>query len=232
MTAGKSKRVPKGKSKKKTIDTFAKKEWYDVLAPPPFKNRDVCKTTINKTAGTRIATDMIKGRVFEASVADLMNDEDQSHQIVKLRVEEVKDRAALTQFHGMRFTTDKARSLVKKWHTLITTYVDAKTSDGYVVRVFAVAITKRRQLQLKKTCYAKKSQVDRITAKMKEILGKTITTSDTKTLTEKIIFNIIGGEMEKKCAFIYPLQTVHVCKVKVLKYPKADSAKLKELYQL
>ena len=232
MTAGKSKRVPKGKSKKKTVDTFAKKEWYDVKAPPPFKVRDVCKTPINKTAGTRIATDMMKGRVFEASVADLMNDEDQSHQVVKLRVEEVKDRACLTQFHGMRFTTDKARSLVKKWHTLITTSVDAKTADGYTVRVFAIAVTKRRQLQLKKTTYAKKSQVDRITAKIREILTKTVTTSDTKSLAEKIILNVTGLELEKKCAFIFPLQTVHISKVKVLKYPKADSNKLKELYGL
>jgi small subunit ribosomal protein S3Ae len=175
---------------------------------------------------------LIKGRVFEASVADLMGDPDQGHQMVKLRVEDVKDRDCLTSFHGLRFTTDKARSLVKKWHTLITTSVDAKTTDGYTVRVFAVAVTKRRQLQLKKTCYAKSSQVARITARMKDIINKAVTTSETKQLTEKLIHNTLGNEMEKKCSTIYPVQNVYVCKVKVLKYPKTDINKLKELHGL
>lgn len=228
----KSKRVPKGKAKKKIVDTFAKKEWFDVKAPQPFKVRDVCKTPINKTAGTKISTELMKGRVFEASVADLMMDEEQSHQVVKLRVEEVKDRACLTSFHGMRFTTDKARSLVKKWHTLITTSVDARTTDGYTVRVFAIAVTKRRQLQLKKTCYAKSSQVSRITGKMKEVLGKAVTSSDARQLTEKVIMNLLAVEMEKKCAVIFPVQNVFVTKVKVLKFPKTDSNKLKEIYGL
>ncbi len=161
-----------------------------------------------------------------------MNDEDQSHQVVKLRVEDVKDRACLTTFHGMRFTTDKARSLVKKWHTLITTSVDARTTDGLTVRVFATAVTKRRQLQLKKTCYAKSSQVSRITGKMKEVLGKAVSSADTKQLTEKVIMNVLSTEMEKKCSNIFPVQNVFVTKVKVLKYPKTDANKLKEMYGL
>lgn len=60
---------------------------------------------------------------------------------------------------GMDFTTDKMRSLVRKWQTLIEAYVDVKTTDGFTLRVFCIGFTKKRQGQVKRTCYAQASQV-------------------------------------------------------------------------
>lgn len=59
----------------------------------------------------------------------------------------------------MDFTTDKLRSMVRKWQTLIEAHTDVKTTDGYLLRMFCIAFTKKRQEQLKKTCYARSSQV-------------------------------------------------------------------------
>ena len=59
----------------------------------------------------------------------------------------------------MDFTTDKLRSLVRKWQTLIEAYVDVKTTDGYFLRVFCISFTKKRVGQVKKTAYAQASQV-------------------------------------------------------------------------
>ena len=78
---------------------------------------------------------------------------------VRLCGEEVQGHYCLTQFYGMDFTTDKLRSLVRKWQTLIEAFVDVKTADGYVMRLFCIGFTKKRQNQLKKTCYANSSQV-------------------------------------------------------------------------
>jgi len=61
-----------------------------------------------------LASDGLKGRVFEVSLADLQDDE-VAFRKFKLIVEEVQGKHVLTNFHGMTMTTDKLRSLVKKW---------------------------------------------------------------------------------------------------------------------
>lgn len=61
------------------------------------------------------ANDALKGRVLEVSLADLNNNQEDSFRKVKLQVQEIQGKNCLTNFHGMDFTSDKLRSLVKKW---------------------------------------------------------------------------------------------------------------------
>lgn len=63
---------------------------------------------------------------------------------------------------GMDFTTDKLRSLVRKWQTLIEAHVDVKTIDNYTLRLFCIGFTKRRPNQVKRTCYAQSSQIRQV----------------------------------------------------------------------
>ena len=53
MAVGKGKKMIKKGNKKKVVDPFARKEWYDVKAPTVFTNRQVGKTLVNRTQGTR-----------------------------------------------------------------------------------------------------------------------------------------------------------------------------------
>lgn len=74
--------------------------------------------------------------------------------------EDVQGKNCLTQFYGMNLTTDKLRSMVKKWQTLIEAYVDAKTTDGYLLRVFCIGFTLKQAQSNKKHCYAQSQQVN------------------------------------------------------------------------
>ncbi|XP_010437575.1 PREDICTED: 40S ribosomal protein S3a-2 [Camelina sativa] len=232
MAVGKNKRISKGRKggKKKLVDPFSKKDWYDVKAPSSFTNRNVGKTLVSRTQGTKIASEGLKHRVFEVSLADLQVDEDNAYRKIRLRAEDVQGRNVLTQFWGMDFTTDKLRSLVKKWQTLIEAHVDVKTTDGFTLRLFCIAFTKRRANQVKRTCYAQSSQIRQIRRKMSEIMVKEASSCDLKDLVAKFIPEAIGREIEKATSSIYPLQNVFIRKVKILKAPKFDLGKLMEVH--
>merc|ERR1712107_552519 len=102
------------------IDPFTRKDWYDIKAPSVFKVRQVGKTLVNRTQGTKIASDGLKGRVYEVSLADLQseNDAERSFRKFKLVCEDVQGKNCLTNFHGMTLTTDKTRSMVKNGRPL------------------------------------------------------------------------------------------------------------------
>jgi small subunit ribosomal protein S3Ae len=231
MAVGKNKKLGKKGKKggRKAADPFAKKEWYDVKAPSIFPIRDVGKTPVTKTQGQRNSRDSLIGRVMESSLGDLKPEaEDDAYRKFSFKVEDIQGPQCLTQFHGMSLTTDKLRSLVRKWHSLIEAYVDVKTTDGYTVRLFAIGFTRRRPNQRRVTSYAQSAQVRAIRKKMVEAMVKEGSAGDLNDLITKLMTEIIGREIEKSTQGIYPLQNVHVRKAKVLRTPKFDIGKLLE----
>jgi len=229
MAVGKNKKMGKKGAKKKAVDPFTRKEWYDIKAPAMFTNRQVGKTLVNRTQGTRIASDYLKGRVFEVSLGDL-NKSEFDFRKFRLICEEVQGKVCLTNFHGMKFTRDKLCSIIKKWHTLIEANVAVKTTDGYLLRLFCIGFTKRNNHQVKKTSYAQSSRVRQIRAKMVEIIQQEVSSSDLREVVNKLIPDSIGKDIEKACSYYYPLQDVYIRKVKILKKPKFELGKLLEMH--
>lgn len=232
MAIGKNKRLGKKKgSKKKLQDPFTKKDWYNVKVPAIFSNRLVGKTPVNRTQGLHVASEALKGRVFEISLGDLKKDsEEQSFRKMKLIAEEVQGDNVLCNFYGMSFTTDKLASLFRKWQTTIEAYVDARTTDGYLVRMFCIGFTTRRPNQIRKTSYAQTSQVRAIRKRMVTIMKQEIEKNDLKTVMEQIIAEAIGKEIGKQCEPVYPLRDTFVRKVKIIRRPKVDLHRLMELH--
>merc|ERR1711976_13335 len=219
MAVGKNKRLSKG----------GKKGWYDVKAPSMFNIRQIGKTLVTRSAGTKLAADGLKGRVFEVSMADLQDDE-VAFRKFRLIAEEVQGRNVLTNFHGMDLTTDKLRSMVKKWQTLIEANVAVKTTDGYLLRLFCIGFTNKRQNQIKKTFYAQSNQVRMIRRNMTDIMTREVSSNDLKEVVNKLLPDSIGKDIEKACQGIYPLHDLYIRKVKILKKPKFDRGKLMELH--
>jgi len=85
--------------------------------------------------------------------------------------------------------------LVKKWHTLIEAFVQTKTLDGYMLRMFCIGFTRRTSKQVKATCYAKSSQKKAIRRKMMEIMLSECQKSTLKELTKKFIQESIGKQI-------------------------------------
>merc|ERR1711864_5138 len=133
----------------------------------------------------------------------------------KLICEEVQGKNCLTNFHGMSLTTDKLRSMVKKWQTLIEGNVDVKTTDGYMLRVFCIGFTRKQDMGRKK---------------MIDIITREVSSTDLKDVVNKLIPDSIARDIEKACQGIYPLHDVHIRKVKVQKRPRFDLNKLMDMH--
>merc|ERR1712086_313903 len=86
----------------------------------------------------------------------------------------------------------------------------------------------KRQDQVKNNCYAQSAQIRKIRRKMVEIMAREAGTVQLRDLVKKLIPESIGKEIEKHTQGIFPLKDVLVRKVKILKKPKFDIAKLME----
>jgi len=133
----------------------------------------------------------------------------------------------------MDVTRDKACSMIKKWYSLIESFVQAKTLDGYIIRMFCIAFTQKTKKQVKATCYAKASHQKLIRRKMMEIMQSHIQKSSLKDLVKSLVKeDKIGPQIQRECSKIFPLQdNCMIRKVKILKQPKFDLTKLMELYK-
>lgn len=103
--------------------------------------------------------------------------------------------------------------MVKKWQTLIEANLDVKTTDGYILRVFAIGFTSKDAMSQRKTFYAQHSQVRQIRKKMCDIITRDVTSSDLKEVVNKLVPDSIAKDIEKACHGIYPLHDVHIRKV-------------------
>jgi len=236
MAIGKNKRISKGKKggKRKAQDAFARKEWFRLKAPAVFAVRTCGRTLINRTAGNKIASEGLKGRVFELSLADLNGgDEGQAYRKIRLVCEDVQGEDVITNFHGLDMTRDKLCSLIRKWQTLIEAFVDVRTTDGYLLRIFCIGFT-RKQLNQKpsKACYAQSSQIRAIRKRMVDTMVDEASKVDLKELVQKLISmpETIGQTIERACKPVFPLQNVFIRKVKMLKKPRFDVSKLMEMH--
>jgi small subunit ribosomal protein S3Ae len=230
MSLGKNKKnFSKGRkgAKKKVGERFLKKEWWNIKAPGMFMKRMFTQSPVNQTVGKKLASEMMKGRVFEANLGDL-NTGYKADKKIKLIVEDAdgKSRIALTNFYGLECTRDYLCSLIRKWHTLIDLFVDCKTSDGFLMRFFVVAFTANEYKQKKATCYANRSQVKQMRAIMTKIITKVCKASTLKDLVGKVLGEELTNEMAQKCKHIFPLENITIRKVKSIKRPRVDMTQL------
>ncbi len=177
-----------------------------------------------------IASEQLQGRILEVNLADMNRDEDQAFRKVKLEIQDIQGRNCLTDFHGIDMTRDKLCSLIRKWQSLIEAHCEVKTTDGYILRMFSIAFTKRQPNATKSNCYASSSHIRRIRKTMVKIMQEEASKVPLRDLVKSFVAESIGKEIEKQTRKIYPLKDVYLRKVKILKKPKFDLTKLMELH--
>nr|ADD38716.1 40S ribosomal protein S3a [Lepeophtheirus salmonis] len=229
MAIGGGKNVKGGKKGKgkKVVDPFTKKEWYEIKAPSMFEKSTCARTLVTRTQGTKIASEGLKKRVVRLSLGDLKNESSEPFRKFGLQIESVQGKHCYTNFHSMEITRDKLCSMIKKKQSTIEIRVDAKTTDGYKLRIFIIAFTiKPKEGHM----YAKTSGIKRMRKKIIERVSAEVSSCDLPGIVKKLIPDSIGEDAKKAGSQFYHLGTAMVRKVKILRRPKLDVTKLMNMY--
>ena len=230
MTQGKNKALKKGtKVKKNDKHPFTKKEWFRLITAPTFGTpKQAGWVPGNTTIGKKKAEDNVINRTAEIVYSDI-NEKSKFHwRKVKMQVEKVEGGSLYTSFGGLDCTREKIMSSLKKRQTLIEVFTDVKTSDGYILRVAVVLLTRAFAGQKKKNCYAKSSEVRRIRKLASKIMTDHAAKSDVTKFATEILADNLSETLINQCSKIYPLKVALVTKVKVMKKSKVDVGKLVE----
>jgi small subunit ribosomal protein S3Ae len=211
-------------AKKKATECMLRKEWYDVVAPAIFKNRQFGKSICNKTVGEKLANTNLMGRVYEANLADLKGDitnKELSGYKLKFIVQKVQGRNLLTQFHSMEMTSDKLRALFRKWCTTIESVVDAKTADGFTLRLFVICFTVKNKDQLSKNCYANQHMVKWLRARMTAMIQRKFAKLDISTVVRTLTDGSLAKKVEARVNPILPIRDLKIRRVKTVRFGDA-----------
>jgi small subunit ribosomal protein S3Ae len=230
MAKGKNKQLSKrggGRGGKTEKHAFAKKKWYKLQTPPTIgPSVNVGWVPVNKTIGTKLSKDGLLGRVAEVNLADVQDKCSCPWKRVKMQIEEVKSTSCYTSWYGLSMINEKLYTFLRKKMTLIDVVADVKTQDGYILRCLVTTFTSRKQGQLRTNTYAKHSQVRAIRKAFVKYLAKVAVTSTISDFAASVIGESMANKLMERGKKIFPLSTVLVRKVKVLKKSKIDVNKL------
>jgi small subunit ribosomal protein S3Ae len=134
--------VKKGAGKVK--DKWKAKQWVTVLASPSFGNAPIGRVPLTDIESPG-------GRVVETTLYDILK-QDPQHYSFKLhfQIERVEGETAYTILKGHEYSREYLRSLMRRGSSMADFIRDYTTKDGYVVRVYCIALSQGRMNSSKK----------------------------------------------------------------------------------
>jgi small subunit ribosomal protein S3Ae len=194
----------KKKARRKIIDSWKTKEWYDVYAPKTFKEAYLGSIP-------SADPDSLVNRVLEVLLYDITGNFKHTFIKLKFKITNVSGNRADTRFWGHELTRDFIRSMIHRGSSRIDGIFNFATADKFVYRVSTFVITRRRAKQSQKKT-------------MRKIIRQVISEFAKNMPHDKFIRGIIYGKFSvnimKIAKTIYPLKECQIRKVKVVSMPE------------
>lgn len=190
--------------KRRNVDTWKQKTWYEILAPKAFGEVKIGKTAASDPSN-------IKGRVIRSTMMNITGDFSKQHIKLEFRLGDVVGDKIHTEFVGQFLSRDYMRSQIRRKSTRVENIIDTKTKDGHTVRVKAIAMAIGR---------AQAAQERTIRKMMKDIITKRASTMDLEQFINEIIKGRLSANIYRAAGKIYSLKRVEIRKVRVLENKK------------
>ncbi len=192
-------------ARRRKIDTWKTKKWYEVLAPPMFGEAVIGETLASEP-------EKLLNRTIEVTMREINGDFSKSHMKLKFEIVDVRGSKAHTRFKGFSLSREYMRSQIRRKSTRVEGIVDVSTKDGHRLRIRIIALAFGRA-QTSQERAIRRILVDRI----REFAEQ----RDLDSFVQEVVGGRISAEIYREASKIYPLKRVEVRKIKVLQYPPA-----------
>ncbi len=193
----------------KVRDKWKLKQWVTVLASPSFGNAPIGRVPI---------TDIEKpaGRVVETTLYDILK-QDPQHYSFKLyfQIDRVDGDTAYTILKGHEFSREYLRSLIRRGSSMSDFIKDYRTKDGYLVRVYTIALSQGRMNS------SKKHEIRMIIDK---IIGERAAELAYDQFVQETVLQKLASDVYNEARKVTRLRHVGVRKTKLIGRPQAAPA--------
>lgn len=193
----------------RTRDKWREKDWYQVLAPDYFDNKEIGNTPAGNP-------DLLVGRTIQPTLYDLTGDFDQIHVKLRFKIIEVTGQQAKTVFHGHEWSSDYLRGLVRRGTSRIDWIGPILTKDDYLMRISVIVFTMTR---------SKTSQEHAIRKAIEEIIRAHAKKHTFDELVTEVVLGNLASEVNEEVRKIMPIRKCEIRKSKVLKGPEEVKAR-------
>jgi small subunit ribosomal protein S3Ae len=185
--------------KRKTADAWKKKEWYTILSPKNFDEKEIGMTPA-------IEPDKLANRVIKTSLREITGS--MGHQFIRMhfRVTDVKGKAAHTEFDGFELVREYLRRNVRRRRSMIRVVREITTKDGKKASITVYTFTARKEDTSKK---------DLIRKIMMQTIDRIASENDFESLVQRMLFGSMATDIFKEVRNVVQIKRVEIAKCKL-----------------
>ncbi len=193
------------KKRKKVVDKWKAKRWYEVVAPSMFNSKVIGETVASDDA-------VVLDRIIEADPSELgaLPQERRRRGFarikVRLRINEINGKSAQTTYIGHAISQSYFKTLARRGRSIIDLIEDYQTKDGKHIRFKMMSITGSN------VSYNTRKNLRKA---MEEVLQETIPGMDLEGLVMDSLQGKIAGKVYNRLKEITKMMKVEVKKIEL-----------------
>ena len=193
----------------KVRDKWKLKSWVTVTASTSFGNAPIARVPL---------TDIEKplGRTIETTLYDILK-QDPQHYAFKLyfQIDRVEGETAHTVFKGHEYSREFLRSLIRRGSSMSDLIRDYTTKDGYVVRVYCIALSQGKMNSSKK---------HDLRLLMDRVISAKASGMNYEGFAQELVLQKVASDVYNEAKKVTHLRHVGVRKSKLISRPEARKA--------
>lgn len=176
------------------------KNWYTVVAPKLFGEKEIGKTFANEP-------ESLIGRKIVLNLAELTGNFSKYYMKFIFKIGRVNGDRAFSEFDGSECLRDYISRMIVRRIRRVDTVQDLETKDGIKIRVKSLTIIPRR---------VKSSIEKNIRARVSDMVAKEVANSSFEELIRKIIYDEMKNKILYEARKIYPVRNFEIRKTEII----------------